>query len=490
VDEADRDSVDDRDMRRMVERGLPVLGLVLMAGAIPAVALHEFGRTMIMVPMTAHCVVVAVAGAAAFAAAVALTVAGVRRGDGRAVIVGAAFSGMASMLVVHALATPSVLIGDNGLVQLAGAANLPAGAAVLTLSAVPALRRPASVIPVVAVQCALLLAIAVIAVVGLVDPPAIPVLPGPGGRPAEGVIALGLLAFGVLAYRAGRTFLLTRRRGDLGVVVGVVWLACALAGLLTFGYMDLGFWIAHGLEVGGLVLVGLPVALDLRRGAQSYPLAGDLSAVRLVAEEEAFLGPRVRSLLVRLAEKDDYTEAHTRAVSLLAVQIGERLGLAPTRLRTLALGALLHDMGKLAVPDAILQKPGPLTDEEFAVIRKHPTWGDELLVELGGFSADVRKLVLNHHERLDGKGYPNRLAADELDLETRILTVCDVYDALVSKRVYRDAWTPERALGLLHEETGTAFDAGCVEALEAVLAGGRQAERRAARTPLLRPATT
>jgi HD-GYP domain-containing protein (c-di-GMP phosphodiesterase class II) len=477
-------------MRLSFERTLPVAGLVIAAGAIPAALLRTFGRTMVMVPMSAHFAVVLVAGVAAFGAALALTVAGVRRHDGRAVIVGAAFSGMASMLVVHALATPTMLIGTNGLVQLAGAANLPAGAAMLALSAVPALRRPASVAPVLALQALLLLAIVVTGIVGLADPAAIPVLPGPGGRPAEVVIAVGLLAFGVLAYRAGRTFLLTRRRGDLSVVVGVVWLACALAGLLTFGYMDVGFWIAHGLEVGGLVLVGLPVALDLHRGAQSYPLAGDLSAVRLVAEEEAFLGPRVRALLVRLAEKDDYTEAHTRAVSLLAVQIGERLGLSPVRLRTLALGALLHDMGKLAVPDEILQKPGPLTDEEFAVIRKHPVWGDELLAELGGFGAGVRALVMNHHERLDGKGYPRGLQADALDLETRILTVCDVYDALVSKRVYRDAWTRERALQLLHDETGSAFDAGCVTALEAVLAGKPEAQQRPLATLQLRPATS
>jgi HD-GYP domain-containing protein (c-di-GMP phosphodiesterase class II) len=307
-------------------------------------------------------------------------------------------------------------------------------------------------------------------VVGLADPGAIPVLPGPGGGPAEIVIAAGLLVFGVLAYRAGRTYLLTRRSGDLSVVIGVVWLACALAGLLTYGYMDFGFWLAHGLEVGGLVLVGVPVALDLHRGAQSYPLAGDLSAVRLVADEEAFLGARVRALLVRLAGKDAYTEVHTRAVSLLAVQIGERLGLSPLRLRTLAVGALLHDIGKLAVPDEILQKPGPLTDDEFDVIRRHPGWGDELLAELGGFGHGVRALVLNHHERLDGKGYPRGLTADRLELETRILTVCDVYNALVSKRVYRDAWPQERALALLHEESGTAFDPVCVAALEAVLA--------------------
>jgi HD-GYP domain-containing protein (c-di-GMP phosphodiesterase class II) len=456
-------------MRRSLERVLPIFSLGVVATAVPITVLLVFGRVMVMVPMKVHFAVVAVAGLAAFGAAIALTVAGVRRGEGRAVLVGAAFSVMASMLFVHALATPSVLIGANGLVQLAGAANLPAGAAILALSAFPPLRRPASVAPLLAMQGLVLGLIGVVAVIGLADPAAIPILPGPGGRPADAVIAFGTLALGLLAYRAGRTFLLTRRGGDLSVVIGVFWLGCALAGLLSFGYMDFGFWVAHVLEVSGLVLVGMPVALDLRHGAQSYPLAGDLSAIRLVAEEEAFLGPRVRALLVRLAEKDAYTEAHTRAVSLLAVQLGERLGLSPVRLRTLAIGALLHDVGKLSVPDEILQKPGPLTDEEFAVIRRHPLWGDELLAELGGFGVGVRTLVRSHHERLDGEGYPDGLTARELDLETRILTVCDVYDALVSKRVYRDAWTQERALALLREQAGSAFDPACVAALDATL---------------------
>ena len=82
----------------------------------------------------------------------------------------------------------------------------------------------------------------------------------------------------------------------------------------------------------------------------------------------------------------------------------------------------------------------------------------------------MRRLVLDHHERLDGKGYPNGRTASELDIETRILTVCDVYDALLSVRVYRDAWTHDKAIGLLHEQTGAAFDAACVRALERVLA--------------------
>jgi HD-GYP domain-containing protein (c-di-GMP phosphodiesterase class II) len=178
----------------------------------------------------------------------------------------------------------------------------------------------------------------------------------------------------------------------------------------------------------------------------------------------------VRALTLRLAEKDEYTEGHTRRVALRAVQVGEELGLPPHKLRTLATGGLLHDIGKLSVPDEILKKPGSLDEDEFAVIKRHPEWGHKLLGELGGFSDAVRRLVLDHHERLDGAGYPNGRSACELDLETRILTVCDVYDALLSVRVYRDAWTHAQAIGLLHEQTGSAFDAACVGALERVLA--------------------
>ena len=152
--------------------------------------------------------------------------------------------------------------------------------------------------------------------------------------------------------------------------------------------------------------------------------------------------------------------------------MGEQLGLPPARLRELATGGLLHDIGKLSVPDDVLKKPAALDDEEYALVQKHTVWGDSLLGRLG-FSPAVRCLVRGHHERLDGSGYPD--GATSLSLETRVLAVCDVYDALRSERVYREAWTHERALGLLQEEAGTAFDARCVEALERVVAGSNAA---------------
>ena len=322
----------------------------------------------------------------------------------------------------------------------------------------------------IVLQVLLLATVALLGTVGMLVPDLVPSVPEAGGPLALALLAFGLLLYAYLAVRAINTFLLTRRRGDLLVVVGLSFLATALVGALVLDYMQLGWWLGHVFELLGILMLGVAMALDLRRAQPSRSLTGGPRAGELVQAEHAFLGARVRALTLRLAEKDEYTEGHTRRVALRAVLVGEELGLAPNRLRVLATGGLLHDIGKLSVPDEILNKPGALDEDEFAVIKKHPEWGHRLLGELGGFSDGVRRLVLDHHERLDGNGYPNGRAAAELGIETRILTVCDVYDALLSVRVYRDAWTHERAIGLLHEQTGSAFDANCVRALERVLA--------------------
>jgi HD-GYP domain-containing protein (c-di-GMP phosphodiesterase class II) len=297
----------------------------------------------------------------------------------------------------------------------------------------------------------------------------LPPVPEPGSAAALALLAIGLGAYGLLALRALRTFVLTQRPLDLVVAVGLVWLATALVPALTMNYAQLGWWLGHEVELDGILLVGIAVAVDLARAAQSRPLSGDLRGADLVASEDVFLGSHVRALMVRLAEKDAYTERHTRRVALRAVQVGELLGLSAGRLRTLAIGGLVHDIGKLSIPDAILKKPGPLDDDEYVVIQEHPDRGNSILAGLGGFSPAVRQLVRDHHERLDGSGYPRGLSADQIDLDTRILTVCDVYDALVSKRVYRGAWSHDEAMALLRRETSHALDARCVAALEQVV---------------------
>jgi putative nucleotidyltransferase with HDIG domain len=472
-------------MRRPFGSILPVLAACAL---LPVGLLVALGHRMVMPPMWVHFYGVGVSALVATVAAVTITAAGVRRGDTRTVIVGGGFSLMAALLAVHGLVTPGMLVGSNGLIAVTGAATLPVGGVVMALSALPQVASPRAIPRVVVLQVVLACAIVALSIVGTVEPSLVPGVPAPRSAPALALFALGLCVYGALAVRATNTFLLTRRAADFAVVAGVVLLACALYGALLLRFVDLGWWLGHIFEFLGIAVVGASLVYDLSRGRSSRALVGDLSAAEIVASEEAYLGARVRALMVRLAAKDTSTEEHTRRVAALAVELGERLGLSPTRLRSLAIGGLLHDIGKLSLPESILQKPGPLDDEEFSTVKTHPERGRELLAELGGFDQDVQRLVLDHHERLDGSGYPGGIRGEELDLATRILAVCDVYDALVSTRVYRPAWTRDQAFELLRRESDVGFDTRCVDALERVLDGRADAPERApGLAPSLRP---
>jgi HD domain len=469
------------------ERLVPLAVLVGVGGVLPVVLLVGFGHRMVMFGMAMHFVGVGVSALCATAVSLALTIVGVRRNDGRVVLIGTGFTVMSALLAIHGLATPGVIIGMNGVLALTGAATLPIGAAVLALSAAPPLRRPRSMSPLLALQAFLFVGVFFLGLIGMAVPRVVPNVPAPGSNVAWVALVAGTALFSILLLRSLKTYLLTHRVADLVVVVGIAWLTAALPPALLMNYMELGWWFGHLFELVGIIAVGATVAVDLFRSAQSRSLVGDLRAADLVAQEEAFLGARVRALTRLLADKDESTEEHTRRVAMRAVQVGEELGLAPGRLRDLAIGGLLHDIGKLSVPERILKKPGALDDEEFAAIKLHPGRGVKLLRELGGFGPAIHELVHSHHERLDGNGYPRRLSESELSLDTRIMTVCDVYDALVSPRVYRDAWTHEQAMALLHDDTGKAFDARCVAALERVLTRDAHAEPQ--ELPLLRVAT-
>jgi HD-GYP domain-containing protein (c-di-GMP phosphodiesterase class II) len=452
------------------DRLLPLLFFAGLLAAVPLPAAHLLGPASVSLPGWVHFVAVGQTALVATLAAITLTAVGVVRHDSRAVLVGTAFTAMAALLTIHGLATPGIIVGYNGVISFSGGATLPVGGAVLALSALPAFRGPRAVRPLLWFQGLLLAGIVTLGVIGLASPTVVPSVPEPASASALAVLALGLCFYGILGLRALHTYLLTRRLADLLVLVGLAWLAAALVAALVLDFTQLGWWVGHGLELAGIGFVGGAVALDLYRSVQSRPLVGDLRGSELVSEEEAFLGSQIRALTVRLADKDTYTEEHTRRVALRAVQVGEELGLPPGRLRTLAVGGLLHDIGKLSVPDEILKKPGSLEPGEYAVIQRHPENGKSLLRELGGFADGVLRLVHDHHERLDGTGYPRGLSEAELDLDTRILAVCDVYDALISTRVYRAAWSAEKALSLLFEQAGSAFDNRCVEALARVLA--------------------
>src|SRR3954453_22478423 len=176
------------------------------------------------------------------------------------------------------------------------------------------------------------------------------------------------------------------------------------------------------------------------------------------------------SLLDVLRTKDGDTLTHSARVAALAVDTGRVLGLTPARLHVLRIPGELHDIGKLALPDAVLNKPGPLDDDEMQLVRTHPVLGAELVRAWGEPAA--ARFVLEHHERMDGTGYPAGLAGDAITLEGRILHAVDAFTAMTSDRPYRAASTAEQAIAELRAMSGTQFDADVARALEEVLTSG------------------
>jgi len=183
--------------------------------------------------------------------------------------------------------------------------------------------------------------------------------------------------------------------------------------------------------------------------------------------ERAYLGT-AEAFNAALEAKDSYTAEHSRSLVERSEAVGRALGMAEPELRCLRYAAAFHDIGKLAVPEAILNKPGPLTEEEFAVVARHTLIGEQILAPID-FLADVRPLVRGAHERWDGAGYPDGLAGDEIPLGARILFACDTYDAMTTDRPYRDALPDAQARAELRRVAGTQLDPAVVEALLGVL---------------------
>ncbi len=189
-------------------------------------------------------------------------------------------------------------------------------------------------------------------------------------------------------------------------------------------------------------------------------------AARLGKQVEAlnqFGWGAIEALARTVDEKSAWTAGHSERVTALALEIGSVLGLDKRELEILHRGGLLHDIGKIGVPLAILDKPGKLTDQEYSVVKEHPSKGARILEPIHAYT-DVIPMVLHHHESYDGNGYPDGLSGDAISLGGRILAVADVYDALVSSRSYRKRWTAEEAEKIIEKESGRQFDPTVVDA--------------------------
>jgi HD-GYP domain-containing protein (c-di-GMP phosphodiesterase class II) len=171
-------------------------------------------------------------------------------------------------------------------------------------------------------------------------------------------------------------------------------------------------------------------------------------------------------VLADLVEADDeYTGAHSRTVVALSLEVAQHLGLSPHEQRLTEFGALLHDVGKIAVPKEIINKPGPLTPAEWDLVKVHTVDGERILSRVGGFLSEVGKVVRSSHERWDGHGYPDGLTGNEIPMASRIISCCDAFNAMTTDRPYRSARPTVAAIGELRACAGTQFDPNVVEAV-------------------------
>jgi putative two-component system response regulator len=218
--------------------------------------------------------------------------------------------------------------------------------------------------------------------------------------------------------------------------------------------------LSRALTRGAAGLVTKPFShADLRQAVADAIDRADRSRQEL---RERLLAPTLASALANAIEaRDSYLHGHCERLAALALRIAEETGMPSAEIESLRLGAILHDVGKIGIPDRVLLKPGPLDDEERRIVETHPVIGDKLLEPLDLLAA-ARPIVRHHHERWDGRGYPDGLAAEGIPLAARIVAVADSVEVMSSRQLYRAPLAPEQIVAELHRQAGSQWDAELV----------------------------
>ncbi|MBI4260098.1 MAG: HD domain-containing protein [Actinobacteria bacterium] len=280
------------------------------------------------------------------------------------------------------------------------------------------------------------------------------------------VVTAILVAAGVAYWRRWR---LSRDPVALSLVAAC-WLAASAELSLNLGVLwQLSWWDYHVLLLVGFGAAVYAVVGSYRRSRRIEETLASLFATEPLEQIARSYPDALRALVAAVEAKDGYTHGHSARVAAMSVRIGQRLSLRPAALRRLAQGALLHDIGKIGIPDDILNKPDALTPDERARIEDHPIVGWDIVRQAASLR-EALAAIRHHHERVDGTGYPDGLRGHAIPLEARIVAVADVWDALTSDRAYRPAWTPDRAIEHMAAVRGTHFDPSSLDAFLEIMA--------------------
>jgi HD-GYP domain-containing protein (c-di-GMP phosphodiesterase class II) len=420
-----------------------------------------------------HFYLVTAVSVIALALAVVLAVAAMRIAQYRALFLCLGFMAMSGIFAVHGLRTPGIL-GDADDVDYA--AQIVGVSAFLSLF-VPALLFAGSYTPLAAAferRLPFSPAGWLIVVVGaalasygglaLISGEWIAQLPF-GTKPYSYVMAtvtIALLLFS--AFQQARSYR-TARLPFQGVLLLAFLLLAEAQVIMALGTVwRVSWWEYHLLMLAGVSLALWSITAQRAKGQSLRSLLEATLDLEVKVGTELENVDTIAALAAAVEARDENTEGHNLRVAELAVQIGRAMDLPNETLRTLARSGLLHDVGKIGIPDSILSKPGALDDHEWVVIKRHPELGHAILSRVDSLRREAA-IVVAHHERLDGSGYPRGLKGEDIPLESRILAVADTYDVLVSDRPYRKAFDRQRAAKILREECGTHLWEPAVRAL-------------------------
>jgi putative nucleotidyltransferase with HDIG domain len=458
-----------------VANGAPLMSLRGLWGPVGAVLLpyllfHFLSRSSwdasFAVPV-GHFYMVSAVALLAVLIAIAAGVAGSRVRNIKVGFLALSFISLAMVFMVHGLSTPNLLLHVTHLPTVSAPLSVMLATFWLWLSSLPSdhawirffARHEKRMVPVWTI------ALALVCTMGMLFPNMIDFIRldlNPVNWSVTIVVALFNLG---TMYRYYQSYQYSRFPLQISIVYSAGWLTVSQLIMIQGTLWNASWWLYHFVLLASMIamLVGL-----YKQYAAKHSLTGALRALYTTDPVErvtSSISPSVKALMAATESKDKYTAGHNLRVTLYALKLSEEMHLRPDQLRAIAQGTIVHDVGKIDIPDAILNKPGRLTPEERNVIERHPVTGYNMCRTLG-FMKEELEIIRSHHEKWNGEGYPDRLQNEQIPLMARIVAVADVYDALTSNRAYRQAMTHQAAMAFLDEQKGTHFDPACVEAWE------------------------
>lgn len=433
-----------------------------------------------------HFSIVSTTALVALVVSIIVGIVGARQRNLQVIYVSLAFISLAAFFSMHGLATPGFILDQNAVVGVAAQMSVFTMSFWLLVSSLPTDHPLSSWLSKRARFLVLLWTPAIIAVgiLALSMPTLAELLPVTS-EPIKYIIgAVTLVMAAAAGYRYWQSYRYSKFPFQLAIAYTGGWIAVTQVIITTGATFYASWWVYHFLLLFSVIITVVGLITQYRRGDSIVRSILGLFSEDPSERLAAGISPSVRQLIMATEARDPYTAGHSYRVAQGAFNLGTALKLAPEDLRVLAQGGLVHDVGKLEVPDKILNKPGPLTKEERKEIEHHTVAGYELCSRLG-FMASELDVIRSHHERLDGNGYPDGLAAEKIPMLARLLSVVDVWDALTSSRSYRPAWPEAEAINYLIENRGSQFDPKLVDAWVALT---KKQGSKAVTGPLVMPA--